>query len=290
MFACPTCSSQYSDIVSLSIHYRKTHKSTAQILYVALNCNGAEPSCKCGCGAAVKFLDITRGFRDFKAGHQSRVQNNFQTEKSRTNSIATRRKMIESGSFKPFHMKETGEHWGKGLTKETDERIRKMAEAVSRPEESARRSERLRRNRLNGVVRTLYKEEHSQWKGGIAPLSAYCRANIRLYSEWKYPLLCAAGFKCSLCKAERDLEVHHDKEEFSEILHHFAKVAGWDGLYYSSLPDNDPAAIAMKDLISSAVATHHISNNVSGVVLCQGCHKAEHKRLISVDIQPPLPP
>jgi hypothetical protein len=165
-----------------------------------------------------------------------------------------------------------------------------MAEAVSRPEESARRSERLRRNRLNGVVRTLYKEEHSQWKGGIAPLSAYCRANIRLYSEWKYPLLCAAGFKCSLCKAERDLEVHHDKEEFSEILHHFAKVAGWDGLYYSSLPDNDPAAIAMKDLISSAVATHHISNNVSGVVLCQGCHKAEHKSFISSDIQPPLPP
>jgi hypothetical protein len=230
MFSCPICPQHYSELISLSVHYRKQHKKTSQDLYVSLFCNNVIPLCKCGCGTQVKFLDITQGFREYKLGHASRVANNFQTEKSRSNSKSARRKMLEDGSWKPFVTKETGEHWSKGLTKETDERIRKMADTVSLPEESARRSERMRRNRLNGVVRTLHKEEHSQWKGGVTSLLSYCHSNKKLFTEWKYPKLLKSNFSCEKCGASRDanprplLEVHHDKQRMSET--HCNKLAG----------------------------------------------------------------
>ena len=282
MFSCPICPQHYSELISLSVHYRKQHKKTSQDLYVSLFCNNVIPLCKCGCGTQVKFLDITQGFREYKLGHASRVANNFQTEKSRSNSKSARRKMLEDGSWKPFVTKETGEHWSKGLTKETDERIRKMADTVSLPEESARRSERMRRNRLNGVVRTLHKEEHSQWKGGVTSLLSYCHSNKKLFTEWKYPKLLKSNFSCEKCGASRDanprplLEVHHDQQRMSEIVRYIAQTFGWKD-HYATTP-TDSESIEMKEKISDAVAVYHIENNISGIVLCQECHKAIHNK------------
>ena len=282
MFSCPDCSQHYSELISLSVHYRKQHKKTSQTLYVALFCNNITPVCKCGCGEQVKFLDITQGFRDYKLGHASRVTNNFQTEKSKTNSKSTRKKMLEEGTWKPFATKETGEHWSKGLTKETDERIRKMAETISLPEESKKRSERMRKNRLNGIVRTLRKEEHSQWKGGVASLLTHCHANKKLYTEWKYPKLLKANFSCEKCELSRDnnprplLEVHHNQQKMSEIVKHIAESFGWKDRY--AITPTDLESIDMKEKISEAVAAYHIENNVSGIVLCQECHKAIHNK------------
>ena len=282
MFSCPICSHQYSELVSLSIHYRKQHKKTSKDLYVSLFCNDVIPLCKCDCGEQVKFLDITQGFREYKLGHASRVTNNFQTEKSKSNSKSTRRKMLEDGSWEPFVTKETGEHWSKGLTKETDERIRKMSETISKPEESKKRSERMRKNRLSGVVRTLRKEEHSQWKGGVSDLLTYCHANKKLYVEWKYPKLAKANFSCEKCSVSRAtdprplLEVHHNQQKMSEIVRHIAETLGWKDTY-TTVPSN-PRSLELKEKISEAVALYHVQNKISGIVLCQECHKATHNK------------
>lgn len=70
---CPDCPDSYTSLVSLSVHYRKWHKKPAKDLFVKLNCGGQAPTCKCGCGKPVKFLDITRGFSEFAWGHASKV-------------------------------------------------------------------------------------------------------------------------------------------------------------------------------------------------------------------------
>lgn len=73
MFKCPLCENQYEKLISLSVHYRKKHKRKSKELCLKLFYNDVEPTCACGCGGEVKFLDITRGFREFIHGHISRV-------------------------------------------------------------------------------------------------------------------------------------------------------------------------------------------------------------------------
>lgn len=279
-YTCPFCSDKtYETILSLTKHWTKTHKQTTESLYLSLNGMESPPVCGCGCGEPVKFLDAGRGYSEYVWGHKSRVSNNFQTEKSKTNSKTTRKKMLEEGTWKPFATKETGEHWSKGLTKETDERIRKMAETISLPEESKKRSERMRKNRLTGIVQTLRKEEHSQWKGGVSSLNHHCHANRKLYNEWKYPKLLAAGFRCSQCNNSTNLEVHHDKQSFSSILRNIAYEHKWEERLATFFQESiSQELIALKEKISEAVAAYHIENNVSGIVLCQECHKAAHSK------------
>lgn len=278
-YTCPFCADKtYETILSLTRHWTKTHKQTTESLYLSLKGMESPPVCGCGCGEPVKFLDAGRGYSEYVWGHKSRVSNNFQTEKSKNNSKSTRRKMLEEGTWKPFATKETGEHWSKGLTKKTDERIRKMAETISLPEESKKRSERMRKNRLSGIVRTLNKEEHSQWKGGISSLNVICRNDPMLYSKWKYPILKANLFRCSRCNSTKDVVVHHDKETFSEIMNRYAKNHKWEQAKSTYIDPEDIHLKSLKEHISSEVVKYHIENNVSGIVLCQECHKAIHNK------------
>jgi hypothetical protein len=274
---CPICDYEHQKIISLSIHYRSKHNKTSKELYVSLYCNEIEPTCKCGCGESVKFLDTTRGFTDYVRGHSSRVKNNFQSEKSIKNSLATRQKMLETGEWKPFTSKETGEHWSKGLTKETDERIAKMAETISSNEEEIKkRSERMRLGRLNGTIQTLYGKDHSQWKGGISCLRSLSYS--RLYKEWKLPKLKEANFKCSICQSNENLEVHHNIETFSSILNKLTKQNNWSVETWKIDPkwNEQTEYQELKNKIADAVANYHIENNVSGVVLCNKCHDKNH--------------
>ena len=276
-FQCPLCSNKcYDSILSLSKHWSRTHKLTTDILFLKLNGMEEAPVCKCGCGEAVKFLDAGRGYSEYVWGHGARVSNNFQTEKSKSNSLITRKKMLKEGAWKPFALKETGENWAKGLTKESDERIREKAENIT-SERRQRMAETMRSNRLSGVVRTLRKEEHSQWKGGVSSLNHFCHANRRLYSEWKYPILLAANFRCSICSSAEKVEVHHNGETFSEILRSLAKLHNWEeklATFFEGPVSSELSAL--KDKISDAIAAYHIENNVPGVVLCRDCHKALH--------------
>lgn len=282
-FLCPECKIQfYNNLISLSTHYRKLHKKPSRDLYISLYCQNIAPLCKCGCGEITKFIGILYGFRAYKRGHAARVKNNYQTDKSKINSITSRRKLISSGVYKPFASIETGKVWNAGLTKETDCRVAKLAELINQPQEIKIRSERMRNNRLTGVVKTLREKDHSQWKGGISDLSGACHSNPRYYREWKYPKLHASGFKCTECgkcgNGGGILQIHHDKEKFSEIVNTCADKFDWKNELKSAEWDlTNKNIILLKSKISEAVMDYHIKNDVSGVVLCKSCHKKEHK-------------
>jgi len=278
---CPICNREFEKIISLSLHYRKIHKRQAKQLYIELHCNGIEPTCGCGCGESVKYLGVMKDFRKYARGHSIRIHNNWgHNKKAQEKSLKTRRKMIEEGTWKPFFLKETGEHWGKGLTKETDERVAKMAQTIiENPEEIEKRQERMRRNRLDGTIPTLYGKDHSQWKGGISSLNQVCRSNKKLFENWIYPKLVNSGFKCQKCGYDRKLEVHHDEEKFSEILRKIAKKHNWNFLVTEQLEIDNPEIKKLKDLISDEIVKYHIKNNVSGIVLCQKCHGKIHPNL-----------
>lgn len=68
--------------------------------------NGINPTCKCGCGEQTKYGPELKDFRDYVPGHQSRVNNNYTTEKSQNNSKATRAKMKDEGTLKGIASKE----------------------------------------------------------------------------------------------------------------------------------------------------------------------------------------
>jgi hypothetical protein len=109
------------------------------------------------------------------------------------------------------------------------------------------------------------------WKGGYSTLAAHCHGNLLLYTQWKYPKLVTAGFKCSTCGSPKELQVHHSKIKMNEI---YKLVKGELGI-----SDNDLDVEDNKNKIANAVAKYHIDNNIEGIVLCHDCHKQEHPSL-----------
>ena len=278
-FKCPGCLCSYDTIVSLSKHWTKTHKLTTANLWLQLNGLTEIPRCKCGCRSEVTFLDAGRGFNEFILGHAARVNNNYQTEKSINNSLETRQKMLQDGTWKPFISNETGEHWSKGLTKETDERVAKMSETIiGNHNEVVRRSEQMKQQWVNESLYSLHGSEHPNWAGGVSSLNIMCRNNTKLYKEWKYPKLSKSNFKCELCQRSDNLAVHHDKESFSTILREIAKEKNWEENLTSKTSPDDIMLFELKQEISETVADYHIKNNVSGIVLCDTCHKTQHNK------------
>lgn len=261
MYQCPVCEYSNDKLISLSIHYRKIHKHTSKQLYVDLFCNGVEPTCACGCKEFLKFHSIETGFSKFNHGHQSRINNNWgQNKEGLKKSQEVRRQQIINGDWKP---------WNKDLTKESDNRValygmKGSLSISSNIEEIKRRSERLSKNRLNGIVRTLRGKEHSQWKGGVSALQAICRSYV--YRKWSYPKMKASNFICNDCQATEQLEVHHDKERFADILQKAISVLGEPGEDFEK-----------KIKFAEWVTDYHLQNDVSGIVVCQTCHELRHK-------------
>lgn len=281
MLQCPICQNNYPKLISLSIHYRSTHKKKARDLYIALYCDGKEPTCKCGCGEPVKFLDITRGFSEYKWGHAAKIpgKNNWgNNPKARANSHKTLTEMIKNKTYIPYALKETGRSWNYGLTKETNAKLLEVSENAKANEDLVRRrSELMSKNRKNGVMPTLRGPGSPAWKGGISPLNHYCHANHRFFKEWKYPIFAKYGFKCVLCDSIEHLEVHHNKETFSEILRKIAAQFNWTENYAISLENPTLDLVELKERISEAVVQYHIDNKVSGILLCETCHETAHQ-------------
>lgn len=275
MFKCPKedCDNQYEKVESLCKHWSRHKDETKAKLYLQLNSLDKEPTCKCGCGGEVAYLDISRGFREFIHGHAARVSNNFQTENSVKKSKATRKKMHQEGQIKI---------WNAGLTGDMDERValygKLGGETIrSNPQELERRSKRLSRGRKDGTVPTLSGPDSPAWKGGVSSLNQTCRANGNLYRKWTRKHQERARFVCENCGASGvRIEVHHDKESFSSILRSFAKEFCWTKCLTESIEKDDPILDSLKQQISEAVANYHIDNNISGIVLCVKCHKKHH--------------
>ena len=200
--------------------------------------------CKCGCGDTVK--------NEWSKGHYSRVHNNYgHNLKAIENSANTRREQYKNGERKV---------WNDGLTAETDERVANNGKQVSKAfiqDRKDRYSKIMKKNRLDGTVPTLYGRDSSRWQGGTSPLSARVYASNRLYSDWKFPILKKAEFKCEECGDNKNLHVHHDKERMADILKSFVK-------------DENPV---------EKVVDYHIYSKVSGVVLCKIHHIEQHPSL-----------
>ena len=256
---CPICDSQYDKLISLSLHYRKTHNGTAKQLRIDLFHDGQEPTCACGCGTSTKFMSVEKGFTEYAWGHQAKVKNNWgHNVEARAKSIDTRREMWKNGDIKA---------WCSGLTKD-DPRVNAMIEKgrqtiLANDAERQRRSDYMKMQWDHNIITPLTGSAHSQWRGGTSELGAMCRS--RLYREWSFPKMKAAGFKCAACGATRDLEVHHDGERFSEILQKGIETLGEPG------DDFD-----RKSCFVDWVLWYHAEADVSGRVLCSPCHEAEH--------------
>lgn len=285
MYNCPNCQDKnYNSIISLTNHWTRSHRLDIKSLYLKLNNLFTEPTCFCGCGGELKFLDISRGFTKYIRGHASRINNNFQTEKSKTNSLNTRQKMLKDGSWKPFHRSDTGTVWNSGLTKDTDERIKKIFDKRDTTEYKKISSERMSEGRKDGSIRTLYGKEHPQWKGGISSLMTTCYGNKKLILEWKNKLLEKANYTCTNCKIQStkenffELQVHHDKIRMATIIQLIAEQEGWEYSLSADIADLNSTLSDLKIRISNLVAEYHIKNNISGLVLCKPCHKLEHNK------------
>lgn len=253
-FTCPECVEYQSDnLNSLRIHCQKRHQLSSIDLYKKLFLNCKEPQCECGCGAVPRFHSLQVGYMKFIRGHSTRVHNNWgHNEAAKAKSLKKRQ---DEGLW-------SRNPWNRGKTKESDERVANIGKKI-KEKHGERYSLLMRDNRLSGVVPSLTGSAHSQWKGGTSALGPLVRSH--LHREWTYPKLKASGFKCSKCGSPKALEVHHDGERFASILYKAILELGEPGDDFEK-----------KHLIAEWVTNYHIEKNISGVVLCDGCHDVEH--------------
>lgn len=258
---CNLCSKEFGSIDSLRKHYGRKHNVSSQEFYNEFILNGNVPTCKCGCGEVPVFRGVVKGYGDWIRGHISRVKNNWgHNQTAIENSSNTRRIQYRNGERSV---------WNVGLTKETDDRVKKNGERVkeaiiNNEFELKRRSKWLSNARKNKKeFQTKYGKESANWKGGTSSINNLVRANKRLYDGWIYPILCEQGFKCQKCQSSNHLEVHHNDETMSDILQTF-------------VDKSKEYTFDEKREIMNKVIDYHISNNVSGEVLCRECHKQLH--------------
>ncbi len=260
---CAICNLQFTTKCKLNLHIKVNHDLTIEQYFIQTMYNNTLEYCSCKCGKPTRFNIKTKKFSKFILGHSSRIKNNwghnvFALKKSHETMRILRKKEI----YKP---------WCKGLTKQTDARI--MAASIkcsktilSNLKELNKRSLRMRKLRLSGVIKTLFGEKSSQWRGGTSSINAKINSNNKLYKYWKYPKLKEANFTCTNCFSTKNLCVHHDKEKMSDIIFNVK----------NKLKTNNQ----VDDIIViNEVINYHLTNNVSGVVLCFDCHKLQHKTL-----------
>jgi hypothetical protein len=263
MFLCPSCNYKTEKINSLRIHAQKAHKLSSEAIYLAAVVKHKQPTCACGCMSKTKFHGITKGYSKFCPGHQARIKNNWgHNENAQKKSQASRREMLKSGEMIV---------WNKGITKHDDERLRIAGRSVAKTwttEKREKYSKIMSKNRLAGIIPSLTGSEHPQWKGGTSTIGALCHSNNRLYSEWKFPKLAAAKFKCERCSSTTKLHIHHDKEKMAAIIKKFRSDVDCHVL----TPEQNR-------IIVEKVIDYHTSQNVSGIVLCKICHGHEHPSL-----------
>jgi hypothetical protein len=261
---CSRCDKTFETYDQLRRHTGRIHKVNSTDFYVEIHLNGVWPTCKCGCGNEVLWSHQLKGFREFVAGHQSRVHNNWgHNPKAIEASSKTRREQFERGERKV---------WNDGLTigdVRVKENVESLTRAIQTTDERCARSDRMTMFRLSGIVPTLSGSLHPRWKGGVSTINQLARSDRRLYNDWKYPILERDGFKCTRCPNTTHLHVHHDDETFSEIM---GKVITEDDLLH--IDDQE----RKRDIVNR-ITEYHITNNVSGITLCHDCHAEIHPTL-----------
>jgi hypothetical protein len=255
-YVCKRCNREFDNYVSLRKHSSRVHKIKSSDFYVEFYLNGEHPTCKCGCGEQTTWFNGE--FREYKKGHIARIHNNWgHNQKAINKSAETRRTQYANGERKS---------WCKGLTTKTDIRVKEYGKLVSNAFTDDRKREyavRMRKNRLNGTIPTLYGKSSSQWNGGTTPINNMVRSDKRLYENWIYPILKRDEFKCVDCNSTKQLEVHHNDKTMADIISEF-------------VDKSKEYTFDEKKSIVSDVIQYHTLENVSGVTLCKNCHTKLH--------------
>ena len=225
--------------------------------------------CACGCGEKVRGT--------WAWGHHSRVKNVSKREDVREKRRDSFYRLHEEGKLHS--------DWNKGLTKETDERVAQNGTAISLsvlsdPMKIEKRSRRMSQSWKDGKIVPLVGRDHPQWKGGTSALTQIIRASGNLYREWRYPILKRDGFKCVECGKTGELNVHHDKERFCDILR-FCVMIFLDATYRQYDPERLPELTwDEKKAVEATVVSYHVRSSsgepVSGITLCYECHEKAH--------------
>lgn len=147
-YKCKRCGKEYDNYDSLRKHTSRIHKISSEEFYLEFILNNKKPLCKCGCGEPTKWNKYGEGFRNYIKGHHNRVNNNFNTEKSKKKSIETRRKKFKNGEIKI---------WNKGLTKETSDIVAQLGEK-SKKENNPERAKKISK-KLKGIPKS---KEHTK--------------------------------------------------------------------------------------------------------------------------------
>jgi len=101
--------------------------------------------------------------------------------------------------------------WNKGLTKETDSRVKKISDLMKNTNFSDEHRNKIRLSRLGKIGK-----DANNWKGGITLLHFQIRENPN-YQDWKIKIFKRDNFTCQNCKYFGHLiEAHHIKL-FSDI-------------------------------------------------------------------------
>ncbi len=115
--ACPLCDFTTKIRPAFDAHLSSIHNKTTQQLWNELN--SGPVLCKCGCQRQTTWLGWSNGYAQVIIGHNGNLVA-FHGEE-RAKEVSDKRKKSLKGQ----------EGWSKGLTKETDERIRLRGEATS---------------------------------------------------------------------------------------------------------------------------------------------------------------
>ena len=183
------------------------------------------------------------------------------------------------GNKNPMFGKPT---WNKGLTKETDERVKKYAPLCGIANKGKRRSPATEFKKglipwskgTKGVLKCWSKgkkcpqfsgKNNPRWKGGITPLYDKIR-RLPEYKEWRTAIYERDNYTCQECGSQESgaLNAHHIKP-FSELFAEFLQE------YNQFSPYED------KDTLVRLAMNWQPFWTAEGITYCKDCHIEEHK-------------
>ena len=161
----------------------------------------------------------------------------------------------------------TREAWNKGLTKETDERVKKMSESQIKnycSKEARDKISKVKMGNTNWLGRKHseetkrkiseshrgieLKENNPNWKGGITSLYERIRKSF-IYRQWRSDVYTRDDFTCQECgQVGKRLNAHHIKS-FSSVIRFYEITT-----------------------IEQAFECDELWNINNGITLCEECH------------------
>ncbi len=187
-----------------------------------------------------------------------------------------KKRMSKAKKGKPNYLNRGKPAWNKGLTKETDERIKKMSESQIKhyySKEARDKISKIKTGNTNWLGRKHseetktkiseahrgieLKENNPNWKGGVTSLYDQIRKSF-IYRQWRSDVFTRDDFTCQNCgQKSGGLNAHHIKSFFTIIQCYEITT------------------------LEEALECDELWNINNGITLCKVCHKKIHKKVIN---------